>query len=532
MDSEVVQRMRNFTLTADEEEDIVLGPEVHRRAMERCSFSLVGKVLTNKSVNSVALKDTLKKVWGVKNEVNIIDVENNMFLFRFSSEAQMQRVITEGPWSFDNQLVVMKKWEPGMRADNVQFHHADFWIQLWGLPFEYISGEIATIVGRRIGEVVDVDEKSIKEDRGKFVRVRVRICIDKPLKRGGNLVDGEGNKVWISYKYERLPIFCYYCGMLGHEERYCQSKWEKGNGEVGADLYGPWLQASVGRGRRGGRRGESIDDSAPGNGRSSEEGDSEMWRETGASKELESSRWKLVGVQSACSGDPIPAGGGCLVEGVGDAVVTGCRREMFQAPNKGNLNLNGMEKAGMKLVSNLNVEFLESKDMGGSGPDLFAKGGPEGKALKSNLGDSDGGVQSQALEKASLGPLDFMEAQEKLGLSEAQLCEVSVQNLELEGLPSTGGDLVFKASPSHTSSKGRRGRGKGGVQAIHSREKKGRSSGGSTGGGLLGKRRSLTDCDVSEARYDDGVFKRFSLKEVDGGNRVEEASPEWPHRSP
>ncbi|KAH7863071.1 hypothetical protein Vadar_012940 [Vaccinium darrowii] len=317
----------------------------------------------------------------------------------------MQRVIAEGPWSFDNQLVVLKKWEPGMRSDNVQFHQVDFWVQLWGLPFEYISGEISTIVGRQIGEVVDVDEKSIKEDG--------KIC-----------------------------------------------------------------------------------------------------------------------AQSACSDDPIPVGGSRLAEGVDDVVVMGCRREMIQAPNKRDLNLNGMKKAGMQLDSNLNVEFLESKDMGGSGPDLFAKGGPEGKALQSNLGDFDGSVYSQALEKASLGPLDVVEAQVKLGLSEAQLLEVSVQTLELEGQHTAGGDLFFRASSSHTTSKGRRGRGKGRVQAIHSRERKVRSSRGSTGGGLLGKRRSLTDCDVSEARYDDGVFKLSSLKEVNVGKRVEAASLEWPHQSP
>ncbi|KAH7845104.1 hypothetical protein Vadar_021447 [Vaccinium darrowii] len=73
--------------------------------------------------------------------------------------------------------------------------------------------------------------------------------------------------------------------------------------------------------------------------------------------------------------------------------------------------------------------------------------------------------------------------------------------------------FICLASSSHTNSKGKRGRGRGRNQAFQSRERKVRSSGESTGGGLLGKRRSLSEYDVFDPRYDDGVFKRSSLKE-------------------
>lgn len=42
------------------------------------------------------------------------------------------------------------------------------------------------------------------------------IPLNRPLRRGGNIVLGDTVKCWVDYKYERLPGLCHYCGMLDH----------------------------------------------------------------------------------------------------------------------------------------------------------------------------------------------------------------------------------------------------------------------------------------------------------------------------
>ena len=49
-------------------------------------------------------------------------------------------------------------------------------------------------------------------------------------------------------KYERLLVFCHYCGLLGHDLRYCAQYFSKT--KTGVDVergYGDWLKATGGR---------------------------------------------------------------------------------------------------------------------------------------------------------------------------------------------------------------------------------------------------------------------------------------------
>ncbi len=48
------------------------------------------------------------------------------------------------------------------------------------------------------------------------MRVRVRLDISKPLCRGRKLGLVKGVEGWVSFEYERMPNFCYWCGIPNH----------------------------------------------------------------------------------------------------------------------------------------------------------------------------------------------------------------------------------------------------------------------------------------------------------------------------
>lgn len=77
-------------------------------------------------------------------------------------------------------------------------------------------------VAELIGEPVRVDLDENEKVSGAFLRVRVKIEIDKPLRRGVMLkTDPKRAPKWYELQLEKLPFFCISCGRIGHSEIVC-----------------------------------------------------------------------------------------------------------------------------------------------------------------------------------------------------------------------------------------------------------------------------------------------------------------------
>lgn len=107
-----------------------------------------------------------------------------------------------------------------------------------------VCSQVTEKVGQRLGRIVEVERR-----RGHIVqnlRVKVAIPLEKPLRRGGYLLDSGGQRVWVKFRYERLPMHCHFCGMFGHDLKHCASYSAcTKTGEVVCQ-YDEWLKASGG----------------------------------------------------------------------------------------------------------------------------------------------------------------------------------------------------------------------------------------------------------------------------------------------
>ncbi|XP_030930846.1 uncharacterized protein LOC115956678 [Quercus lobata] len=123
----------------------------------------------------------------------------------------------------------------------MEFTHSPFWVQIWGFPFEHMSEDTGKDIGSRLGRYVETDTRSWHFDQAKFMRVRVELMVDKPLRRGGYITSPKGARLWVTFKYERLPIICFYCGRIGHDARHCAVPIDAQSQEP---QYGDWLRAN------------------------------------------------------------------------------------------------------------------------------------------------------------------------------------------------------------------------------------------------------------------------------------------------
>ena len=192
MAEDVTESMVSLKLTSEEEEDIQVSDEGRMDEINSCALSLIGKFLTCKPFNRKAAKNMLQRVWVLGKELQIFEVGINLFQFKFQSEYKLDRILRGGPWTFDNQLLMLTWSRTGMSANNVVLEHASLWVQIWGVPFDMMSPNVATEVGNKMGVVEDVECRRRMDEQNFFLRVKVALPISKPLWRGGFLLGSDG----------------------------------------------------------------------------------------------------------------------------------------------------------------------------------------------------------------------------------------------------------------------------------------------------------------------------------------------------
>ena len=126
MDQIVIESLQHLRLTKEEEEDIVISTMSRLDLMEECALSLFGKLLLDRQQNQKALKSTLKAAWKMGSELRIVDVGKDILQFKFTSEYQMEWVERNGPWNFDNNLLLLCRWKKGLSVSNISFTHSPF----------------------------------------------------------------------------------------------------------------------------------------------------------------------------------------------------------------------------------------------------------------------------------------------------------------------------------------------------------------------------------------------------------------------
>nr|POE44880.1 hypothetical protein CFP56_75247 [Quercus suber] len=116
-----------------------LQQEANQTYWRNVLLSLFGRLLSDRQQNQRALKSTLRSAWKMGSELKIVNVGNGILPFKFSSIYQLEWVENSGPWNFENNLLLLCRWEKGLSTANMVFTHSPFWVQLWGLPFEHMS---------------------------------------------------------------------------------------------------------------------------------------------------------------------------------------------------------------------------------------------------------------------------------------------------------------------------------------------------------------------------------------------------------
>ncbi|CAM8906380.1 unnamed protein product [Rhodiola kirilowii] len=196
-----------------------------------CGRALVLKLANGMAFNLTGLSKVLCKIWNVEDKVKVCfkELANNMVLARFKFKSDLVRIKEGGPWHCMDTVVLMHEWCPELAPEEFVMNKLGVWAQLHNLPVGAVLNdrEIGERLAVYIGRFIRVSQAETEETKGRYIRVRVELDIDKPVVEGFYLKRQSRNPLWISVIYERLPSRCAKCGRITHVSEDCDSLLEE-----------------------------------------------------------------------------------------------------------------------------------------------------------------------------------------------------------------------------------------------------------------------------------------------------------------
>lgn len=123
-----------------------------------------------------------------------------------------------GPWTFNSHLLILHQLKEGDDPLTVPLSWVDFWILIYDVPMGFMSEAVARQLGDFVGSFLEYDSSSSQLSYKRIMWVRVRVDVRKSLKRRKSITLPNGKSSFVRFEYDKLTLFCFICGKLGHWE--------------------------------------------------------------------------------------------------------------------------------------------------------------------------------------------------------------------------------------------------------------------------------------------------------------------------
>lgn len=216
----IEEMLQGINLVGEEEEDLDFSDEIEG-LKEDVRWLGLFRVHTTKLFSHAALLSAMRFAWAAAKDVIFKVIGANLFLVQFQCLGDWNRVMEGGPWQFRGAPVVIVEYDGFSNVQNYKLDMIPPWVRINGIPDGLMrKKELAEKVAAKVGKppiTVVVNEGKINSTP--YLRARVFLDLNKPLVRVIPITLVERSKYLV--QYEKLPSFCYHCGLIGHELTEC-----------------------------------------------------------------------------------------------------------------------------------------------------------------------------------------------------------------------------------------------------------------------------------------------------------------------
>ncbi|XP_056862215.1 uncharacterized protein LOC108835596 [Raphanus sativus] len=181
MDASLAEVLQGMSL--GEDKSIIIPEDDDYCAIEQGERSILGRLLNPSCQNMGRMLRTMPKIWKVYERVRGIALSKERFQFIFELEIDIEMVLRQGFWTFDDWGMAMERWVETP-------------------PPNYLQTTIDAVADG-IGHVKLIEFDPSKPHLLDYVRVQVVLDVNQPLRDKKSLTLPGGRIEYVDVEYEQ-----------------------------------------------------------------------------------------------------------------------------------------------------------------------------------------------------------------------------------------------------------------------------------------------------------------------------------------
>ncbi|XP_056695032.1 uncharacterized protein [Spinacia oleracea] len=162
------------------------------------------------------------RVWGKMGVDKVSLIGRGIYLVRFLTMENCEKVLKGGPQFFDSKPLIIKPWSQDVNCAKETIKTLPIWIKLPGLDVKYWGEKSLYKIAGQIGSPIKVDQATQYRDKLLFAKVLVDVQLDQQFPTTIQFVNEKGMIVNQQVEYDWIPLVCSVCKGIGHKADACK----------------------------------------------------------------------------------------------------------------------------------------------------------------------------------------------------------------------------------------------------------------------------------------------------------------------
>ncbi|OVA03991.1 protein of unknown function DUF4283 [Macleaya cordata] len=142
--------------------------------------SIVVKLPTNRSLPIGILRELLQSAWNPTSTMSVKEFYDGAYLIHFKELADLDAMIDGAPWSIHDDLLLYERCDQNKLPSDYTFSKSEFWVQLHGLPIEYLTPAAIHKIAAEAGTTQLIKAEDTQK-WGRYARAKIEFDITAAL---------------------------------------------------------------------------------------------------------------------------------------------------------------------------------------------------------------------------------------------------------------------------------------------------------------------------------------------------------------